>query len=913
MSADAVPMSQWPSEHAYTIPVAPGPDTVTVTIDGKEVQAPRGELLIRVAQQHGTYIPRFCWHERMKPVGMCRMCLVEVEGLRGFQISCATPVTDGMVVHTATPTVKAVQDGVLEFLLINHPLDCPVCDRGGECPLQDQTLAFGPGESRFVEEKRHFEKPVAIGETVLLDRERCIQCGRCTRFAAEIAGDALIDFGGRGGHTEVITAPDQPFDSYFAGNTIQICPVGALTARPYRFRARPWDLDSVETACQQCSVGCRGALESTSNRLVRLLGVDLDPVNQGWLCDRGRYAYEWVHSDSRVTEPMVRRNGVLVEASWPDALDAAADALRDATRRGGPGAVAVLGGARGTNEDAYAWARLAKGVLATDNVDAQLADGLPGEVVLGMTRATIDDLDGAAAIVVIAPDLQETLPVLYLRVRQAALEHGVPLVDVAPRANGLTSSAAVVLRHLPGEVGTVTGRLAAALAGRASQSSPTDDLLDLLDGRTGPVVVVLGRPSLAEPATATVHAAAQLANLPNVRFLSALHRGNVHGALDLGLTPGFLPGRVSLDAGRAHVSSHWGSVPEAGGLDAEGILDAAAGGRIETLVLLGCDPLSDFPDRARAAEALAGARNVIVVGAFTSDAGDHASVVLPATVWGEQDGTASNLEGRVQRLARKVTPGGAAMEPWRIAGELARRLGVDFDLETTAEVQDEIARVAPAFAGVDAAVVRGARDGVVLPLVDHAHEIVWGPAPLGAGVSWEPIPSGADAEPVAVAEVAEPAASDSPSAGDEGSESTAAAADEAPTGVPTPPVALHEWRGPAPAAPVVPIDGYALRLVAARTLYGADRAVTESPSLAPLAPLDAALLVNRVDRDRIGVADGDRVRVTSARGTVEIAVRADASTPQGTAFIAVNRRGPGASELVDLAGAVTDLRVETLR
>jgi len=915
MVMDQVPMSQWPSDQKYVIPVAPGPDVVTVTIDGKEVQVPRGELLIKVAQEHGTYIPHFCWHERMKPVGMCRMCLVEIEGMRGLQISCATPVTDGMVVNTRSPGVKAAQDGVLEFLLVNHPLDCPVCDRGGECPLQDQTLAFGPGESRFVEEKRHFEKPIAISDTVLLDRERCIQCGRCTRFAAEIAGDAQIDFGGRGANTEVITFPGQPFDSYFAGNTVQICPVGALTATPYRFRARPWDLDSVETSCQQCAVGCRGALESTSNRLVRLLGVDLDPVNQGWLCDRGRYGYEWVHSDERVTSPRVRRGGALTETTWPEALDGAADALRAALDAGGPEAIGVLGGARGTNEDAYVWARFAKGVLATDNVDAQLGDGLPAEVVLGVRRATIDDLDGAAAIVVIAPDLKETLPVLYLRVRQAALERGVPLVDVAPRDNGLTSSASVVVRHLPGEVGGVGAKLASVLAGRSGQGQ-LDDLLPLLEGREGPVVVILGRPSLAEPVTAVVHAASELAAIPNVRFLSALHRGNVHGALDLGLTPGFLPGRVGLAAGGAHVADHWGAVPAARGLDAAGILAAAAEGRIRTLVLVGCDPLTDFPDRPLVEAALSNAENVIVVGAFAADAGDHATVVLPITVWGEQDGTASNLEGRVQRLARKVTPGGATMESWRVAGELAARFGADFDLELLGEVQDEIARVAPAFAGVDAALLRRARDGVVLPLVEHAHEIVWGPAPLGAGVSWEPIPAGSDAEPVVDTDI-EPAPSGDAT---EAAESDDAAESGAPVesggathAVPAPGVALHTWQGPAEHAPVVPVDGYALRLVAARTLYGTDRAVQESPSLAQLAPVEPVLLVNRIDRDRIGVADGDRVRATSARGSVEIAVQADPATHQGTAFIASNRRGPGVGDLVDAGEAVTDLRVETLR
>src|SRR5687768_949995 len=327
MTTNAIPMSQWPSDHHYTIPVAGEGDTVTITIDDREVQAPRGELLIKVAQEHGSYIPRFCWHERMKPVGMCRMCLVEVEGMRGLQISCATPVVEGMVVRTRSDTVKSAQDGVLELLLINHPLDCPVCDRGGECPLQDQTLAFGPGESRYVEEKRHWAKPIPVSDLVMLDRERCIQCGRCTRFAAELAGDALIDFGGRGAMTEVITYPDEPFRSYFSGNTVQICPVGALTASAFRFRARPWDLESVETSCQTCAVGCRGALESTTNRLVRLLGVDSEPVNHGWLCDKGRYGYEWVHSDARVREPMIRREGALTATSWPEALDAAATAL----------------------------------------------------------------------------------------------------------------------------------------------------------------------------------------------------------------------------------------------------------------------------------------------------------------------------------------------------------------------------------------------------------------------------------------------------------------------------------------------------------------------------------------------------------------------------------------------------------
>ena len=300
---------------------------MTFTLDGRQVDGHKGEMLIAAAERAGTFIPRFCYHPRMKSVGVCRMCLVEVSGPRGasLQPSCYVEVQAGSEVVTDSDKVKKAQDGVLEFLLINHPLDCPVCDKGGECPLQDQTLAYGPGESRFVEEKRHFEKPIPISELVLLDRERCIQCSRCTRFADEVAGEAQIDFIGRGEHLEVNTFPELPFTSYFSGNTVQICPVGALTAAPYRFAARPWDLDQVESTCTTCAVGCRVAVQSSANRVTRLLGIDADPVNHGWLCDKGRFAFDAVNSDDRLTEPLIRKEGALVPASWHEALAAVAD------------------------------------------------------------------------------------------------------------------------------------------------------------------------------------------------------------------------------------------------------------------------------------------------------------------------------------------------------------------------------------------------------------------------------------------------------------------------------------------------------------------------------------------------------------------------------------------------------------
>src|SRR5947208_2503210 len=292
------------SEHrsaTYTVK-----DTVTVTVDGRTFEARPGELVIAAAERHGVYIPRFCWHPRMAPVGMCRMCLVEIDGVRGLPPACTTPVAEGMVVHTTTPGVKKAEDGVLEFLLVNHPLDCPVCDKGGECPLQDQTMSYGPGESRFVEEKRHYEKPIPISDLVTLDRERCILCDRCTRFAKDVAGDTLIHFLDRGNQTQVNTFPDHPFASYFSGNTVQICPVGALTATPYRFRARPWDLEQTESTCTSCSVGCRVVIDSSRNEVLRYNGVDIDPVNWGWMCDKGRFDFESVQHPERLASPMVR-------------------------------------------------------------------------------------------------------------------------------------------------------------------------------------------------------------------------------------------------------------------------------------------------------------------------------------------------------------------------------------------------------------------------------------------------------------------------------------------------------------------------------------------------------------------------------------------------------------------------------
>jgi NADH-quinone oxidoreductase subunit G len=896
---------------AAEAPAPPDDGRVAVTIDGRTFRIPKGELLIKGAQDHGVHIPRFCWHERMKPVGMCRQCLVQVDGVRGLPPACTTPVADGMVVHTQSDAVRKAQEGVLEFLLINHPLDCPVCDRGGECPLQDHTLSYGPGESRFVEEKRHHAKPIPISSLVDLDRERCILCARCTRFADEIAGDPLISFTHRGGNTQVLTFPDDPFTSYFSGNTVQICPVGALTSRPYRFRARPWDLEEVETSCTSCAVQCRTSLQSSTNRLVRLLGIDSEPVNQGWLCDKGRYGYEWVHHPDRFGAPMVRKEGELVEVSWPQALDAAAEGLREVKRLHGAGAIAVLGGARGTNEDAYAWTRFAKGTLGTDHVDAQLGDGLPAEAVLGLPRATIADCDRAGAVVLLGPDLKEELPILHLRLRRAAVELRVPLVELSPVDTGLTEHARAAVRHLPGEAHEAVRRILAAIdtpqagTGVSGSGTPVDaavsaaaDALGAAADAPGGVVVVLGRPSLGEPPAATLAAAAALAALgPHVRFLSALRRGNVHGALDMGLAPGILPGRVALDAGGAAAAA-WGAVPDERGLDAEGILRAAADGRVHGLVLLGADPLADFPDRQLAERALATVGFVVAVDALPSESNRRAEVVLPAAVWGEKSGTVTNLEGRVQRVARMVTPAGVAMEDWRIAAELAVRFEDDWDLESPDEVLAEIARVAPAYAGV--AGVRVAPDGVVVPVTEVTVPI----RRRDTGAPAQPGVADAAAEgPAVSADLAEAGGHADDDEGAEAGEVTVAVADG-------PPPALLTWDGavdpPAAGAP----DGYALRLVVGRRLYDGGATVAHGPSLAPLAP-GLALGVNPADLERLGVEAGGDVRITTARGSGTITVVADPGVPRGVGRLPHHQPGDDL-DLIDVALPVTDARLETL-
>ena len=691
---------------------------VEITVDGVAVAAEPGELLIAACERSGTYIPRFCYHPRMSPVGMCRMCLVEVDTGRGFalQPSCMVPVAEGMKVSTDSEAAKKAQDGVLEFLLINHPLDCPVCDKGGECPLQDQTMAYGPGETRFVEEKRHFSKPIAISETVYLDRERCILCDRCTRFADEVAGEPLIGFQGRGYHTEVNTFPDRPFDSYFSGNTVQICPVGALTARPYRFRARPWDLTEM-TSTYPNATGDRVSVHASRNRLLRIQGVDSEAVNHGWLADRDRFGFEFVHSPNRLAEPLVRDGDGLAPASWSTALAAAADALQEALGRNGPSSVGVLGGARLCSEDQYAWAKLTKGVIGTDNIDVQLGDGLPAELVSALPRATIADAcRPGGTVLTLSGDLREEFGSLFLRLRGAVGSGDVALVEMAPLAGGLTPLARHSLRVRPGDADMIAEAILEPPQGAALAGIATDGLRaagGLLGDR--PLTVLVGRTSVAESAVPVARAALRLARaFPDARFLPLLRRGAAAGGIDAGLVPGLLPGRTSLAGAGAWYGSAWGAVPTHRGADAAGILVAAAAGHLDVLVLLGADPLADFPDRELARRALERAGTIIAVDVFGTASVRSADVVLPVVTFGERSGTHVNIEGRATAVTRQITPPPGCRRDWEIAAELAHLLGSDLGIASPPDAWAELTDLSPLHAGAGWDGVRADLDGIAL-------------------------------------------------------------------------------------------------------------------------------------------------------------------------------------------------------
>jgi NADH-quinone oxidoreductase subunit G len=669
-------------------------DGVTVTIDGFEITVPKGTLVIRAAEQLGIQIPRFCDHPLLDPVGACRQCLVHIEGQPKPPASCTTTCTEGMVVRTqlTSPVAEKAQRGMMELLLINHPLDCPMCDKGGECPLQNQAMSTGAGETRFTGTKRTFAKPIALSAQVLLDRERCVQCARCTRFAEQVAGDPLIELFDRGPHEQVGIADGVPFDSYFSGNTVQICPVGALTGASYRFRARPFDLVSTPSVCEHCAAGCRQRTDHRRGAVTRRLAGNDPQVNEEWNCDKGRWAFTYATQPDRLISPLIRdETGVLVPASWPEAIGVAARGLLAARGRAG-----VLTGGRLTFEDSYAYAKFARLALASNDIDMRarphsaeetqfLADNVAGRP-LDVSYAS---LERAPAVLLAGFEPEDESPIVFLRLRKAVRHGSLAVYSLAALASpGLARMSGVLLSTVPGSEADALASLLAgedlAEAGRAAAAAL----------RQSGAVILAGE-RLAEVPGA-LSAAVRLAEQTGAQLAWIPRRAGERGAIEAGALPTLLPsGRLVTDAAaRADVARVWGagSLPAEPGRDTGRILDAAAAGDIEALVIAGVDP-ADLSDPAAALAALEATGFLVSLELRVSAVTDRADVVLPVAAVAEKAGTFVNWEGRPGSFGPALQVP-AVRSDLQVLAAVADQMDVHLALPDSAAVWGELAALA---------------------------------------------------------------------------------------------------------------------------------------------------------------------------------------------------------------------------
>ncbi len=659
------------------------PDMVTLSIDGNEISVPKGTLVIRAAELMGIQIPRFCDHPLLDPVGACRQCLVEVEGQRKPMASCTTVATDDMAVRTQLTSEAAdkAQHGVMELLLINHPLDCPMCDKGGECPLQNQAMSNGRADSRFTDVKRTFAKPINISSQVLLDRERCILCARCTRFSDQIAGDPFIDMQERGALQQVGIYAGEPFESYFSGNAVQICPVGALTGTAYRFRARPFDLVSSPSVCEHCASGCAQRTDHRRGKVLRRLAGDDPEVNEEWNCDKGRWAFTYATQPDVITTPLIRDpSGSLVPASWSHAMAMAARGLEAARGRAG-----VLVGGRATWEDAYAYSKFARIVLDSNDIDFRARPGSAEEAdflasrIAGRRSVSYCDLESAPVVVLVGFEPEDESPIVFLRLRKAARKHGVPVYAVAPFANR-------ALVKMSGRlIQTAPGAEAAALDGLAA-----GEVGDLL-ATPGAVIMVGERLAMAPGA---LSAAARLADATGARLAWVPRRAGERGALDAGALPALLPGGrpVADDAARAQVAAAWSvdELPTAAGRGAEGILAAAADGTLRALLVGGVEP-DDFADPDAVLAALDAAGFVISLELRHGAVTERADVVFPVAPTTRKAGSFINWEGRFRPFepALHGSIQQAGQSDHRVLDALADELGVYLGVSTAEEARGE--------------------------------------------------------------------------------------------------------------------------------------------------------------------------------------------------------------------------------
>jgi NADH-quinone oxidoreductase subunit G len=863
------------------------PHWITFTVDGRDVRAPDGEWLVDAVKRGDVEVPFFCYEPKLgPPVGACRMCLVEIEGIPKLQTSCSTPVKDGMVVYTQTERVKHAQNAVVEFLLVNHPLDCPVCDKGGECPLQDISFGWGAGKSRFVEPKRNFPKPIALSPLVAIDRERCILCYRCVRFSQEVAEDYQLAFLERADHTFVGTFDGRPYIAPFAGNIIELCPVGALTNTAYRFRARPWDIENAGSVCTLCPSQCNIAFTVRDERIERVIARDNDGVDDGWLCDKGRWGYQSAQASERILTPLVRDGGRLRPATWEAALDAAVEGLRKAGA-----ASAVLAGDGTTNEEGYLIQRIFREALGSGNLDSRV-----GRVERASARAVahpdlavaVPDIDHASTVLLVETDPINEAPILDLRLRKALRRFGARLVVAASRPTALDAGAREVLRFAPGTAEAFMRALQKALLeigngapeegadhglGHDQLSETSEDGSPGAIGANGDAEGLEGQPQLARfLAEHPLERLAELAELDaqDVRdtatLLTAAENviviwgerlgdgergpGALRALIDLALILGLdaAPGSGLLEVpadpngrGLREVGCAPGFGPglteAAEGMSTPQIREAAAGGELGALYLLHADPLRRYRGTGGWEEALQATPFVIAHEQFLSASAErHADVVFPAESYAEKEGTVTHPDGRVQRVRPAVGHAGEVRAEWQLLVELGERLGLDLGHHVSAgAILRELAERSPLHRGLT---------------LDEIG---------GRGVRWQEREASLDGAAQVLGELAFGEPSE-------------------PLGAPRP-------------------SNGTLRLDTAADLWASPE-TEHSPSLQFLRPKQV-LILNPADADRLGLAPDEPVRVASNGDAVEAAVRIREAARQGTAYLLEGTAEDNANALVD--------------
>jgi NADH-quinone oxidoreductase subunit G len=691
-------------------------ELVHLTIDDIPVEVPPGTLVWAAAQKAGIEIPIYCYHPKMPPLGACRMCFVEIEKVpKPPQTACTTPVSEGMIVRTNTDKVIKARKGTLEFLLINHPLDCPICDKGGECDLQDFTLRHGPGGTRFDLHKRHYPKPVPVSDRVMLDRERCILCQRCTRFSSEISMDNGLVMISRGYKMEVGTAPDHAFDSIFSGNTVEMCPVGALTATAYRFKARPWELKRIPGVCNNCSVGCNARIDVRVDKIMRLMSRTNDAIDDGWLCDRGRWGFEFVNSPQRLRTPLIRHDDKLEPATWDQAFYLIASQFRNIAARHGAKAIGGIGSTRTTNEEAYLFQKLLREVVGTPNIDHHHGyfpgprDPLTGRP--WMMTNSIADIEKASHIVLIASDPYQRQPILNLRIKKALkagaqiyiINEGETELDrfavskITVPQNGAGMAAKILLKQvLNGDLdnphqyedlqtkiqGEDEGIRASEEAFGLETTTQLQHLAETIAGSKGAIMLY------DEMATLAPGCADLAADLQALAFISGnvnragsgvgplVEDANSLGARDMGLLPDALPGYQPVkEKGMSY--NEMLSSPD-----------------IRALYIMGANP-------ARHVEKLPSNLEFLVVqDIILTETARQANLVLPAITFAEKDGSMTNVDHHVQAIRHALRPLPGARADWEILTALARSLGQKWNYNSPQEVLLEIAATNPFYAGL---------------------------------------------------------------------------------------------------------------------------------------------------------------------------------------------------------------------